>query len=75
MFSSKLKALFAKSGRTYKDFTDSKNRNSQTLTNKLMRNNLKVSDLVEISEYLNLNVALIDKDGNTIETFETNDFI
>lgn len=74
MFRQKLKAVFARSGKMYKDYTDSKSLNPQVLGNKLQRNNLKVSDLVDIASFLELDVAFIDKDGKTVETFTINDF-
>lgn len=74
MFRQKLKAIFARSGKMYKDYTDSRNLSQQVLGNKLQRNNLKVSDLVDIADFLDLELAFIDKDGKTIETFAINDF-
>ena len=73
MIQDKIKGLITMSGKKQIDIANAWEISQQQLNNKIRLNAWKISDLIDLAEQTNTQLAFIDQQGKTVITFDRSD--
>lgn len=73
MISDKLNLLCVSSGKKQRDIAGDFNIIPQQFNRKIKRSSFKVSELIQLAEFTGTQLAFLDKEGNPVVIFHTDD--